>query len=58
MCTKHTLYDILVADHFKVEIGLLYDLPTAKSVATEPLTPDDWEILVNAFHITYRDVLN
>jgi hypothetical protein len=51
MWKKHTLYDILVADRFKVEIGLLYDLPTAKSVATEPLTPDDWEILVNAFHI-------
>ncbi|ETW75050.1 AAA family ATPase, CDC48 subfamily [Heterobasidion irregulare TC 32-1] len=28
-----------------VEIGLLHDLPTAKSVATEPLTADDWEIL-------------
>ncbi len=56
MRTKHTLYDSLVADPFKVEIGLLYDLPTAKSVATEPLTPDDWEILVNAFHITSRHV--
>lgn len=54
MWTKHTLYDILAANRFKVEIGLLYDLPTAKSVATEPLTPDDWEILVNDFHITYK----
>lgn len=35
--TVHTL---------KVEVGLLYNLPIAKSVATEPLTPDDWEILV------------
>ncbi|KAI9441226.1 AAA-domain-containing protein [Lactarius indigo] len=35
-----------------VEIGLLYDLPTAKSVATEPLTPDDWEILeLHADHV-------
>lgn len=31
----------------KVEIGLLYDLPTAQSVGTEPLTSDDWEIIVN-----------
>ena len=35
-----------VAHTLKVEVGLLYDLPVAKSVATEPLTPDDWEILV------------
>ncbi|KAI0301591.1 P-loop containing nucleoside triphosphate hydrolase protein [Multifurca ochricompacta] len=35
-----------------VEIGLLYDLPQAKSVATEPLTPDDWEILeLHAEHV-------
>lgn len=35
-----------------VEVGLLYDLPTAKSVATEPLTPDDWEILeLHAEHV-------
>lgn len=32
----------------KVEIGLLHDLPLAKSVATEPLTSDDWEIIVNS----------
>jgi peroxin-1 len=30
-----------------VEIGLLHDLPVAKSVATEPLSADDWEILVH-----------
>lgn len=30
-----------------VEIGLLHDLPVAKSIATEPLTADDWEILVS-----------
>ena len=30
----------------QVEIGLLYDLGHATSVATEPLTADDWEILV------------
>ncbi|EJT96675.1 AAA-domain-containing protein [Dacryopinax primogenitus] len=28
-----------------VEIGLLHDLPIAKSVIAEPLTADDWEIL-------------
>ncbi|KAM6502170.1 P-loop containing nucleoside triphosphate hydrolase protein [Amanita muscaria] len=28
-----------------VEIGLLYDLPFAKSVGAEPLTSDDWEII-------------
>ncbi|KAF8331356.1 P-loop containing nucleoside triphosphate hydrolase protein [Cantharellus anzutake] len=27
------------------EIGLLYDLPVAKSISAEPLTADDWEIL-------------
>jgi peroxin-1 len=31
----------------KVDIGLLYDLPLAKSVGTEPLTSDDWEIIVS-----------
>jgi peroxin-1 len=40
----------------KVEVGLLYDLPMAKSVATEPLTPDDWEILVRVFDITSRSI--
>ncbi|KAI0249217.1 P-loop containing nucleoside triphosphate hydrolase protein [Lactifluus subvellereus] len=35
-----------------VEVGLLHDLPTATSVATEPLTPDDWEILeLHAEHV-------
>ncbi|KAI0053237.1 AAA-domain-containing protein [Auriscalpium vulgare] len=35
-----------------VEIGLLHNLHTAKSVATEPLTPDDWEILeLHADHV-------
>ncbi|KAI9462642.1 AAA-domain-containing protein [Russula earlei] len=35
-----------------VEVGLLYDLPVANSVATEPLTPDDWEILeLHAEHV-------
>ena len=29
-----------------MEIGLLHDLAYAKSVGTEPLTADDWEILV------------
>ncbi|KAG5645414.1 hypothetical protein DXG03_006238 [Asterophora parasitica] len=35
-----------------VEIGLLHDLPWAKSVATEPLTSDDWEIIeIHASHV-------
>ncbi|TFY82022.1 hypothetical protein EWM64_g1986 [Hericium alpestre] len=35
-----------------VEIGLLHDLPFAKSVTTEPATPDDWEILeLHADHV-------
>jgi peroxin-1 len=34
-----------------VEIGLLYDLPFAKSVGAEPLTADDWEIIeIHASH--------
>jgi len=41
-----------IAHTSKVEVGLLYDLPIAKSVATEPLTADDWEILVRVFNIT------
>ena len=32
---------------FKVEIGLLHDLPFAKCVTAEPLTSDDWEIIVS-----------
>ncbi|KAF8553261.1 AAA-domain-containing protein [Imleria badia] len=35
-----------------VEIGLLYDLPFASSVSTEPLTADDWEIIeLHASHV-------
>ncbi|KAJ3749282.1 P-loop containing nucleoside triphosphate hydrolase protein [Lentinula detonsa] len=35
-----------------VEIGLLHDMAFAKSVATEPLTSDDWEIIViHASHV-------
>lgn len=33
-------------DANQVEIGLLHDMAFAKSVATEPLTSDDWEIIV------------
>lgn len=41
---SHLLYVCL----YQVEIGLLHDLGYAKSVATEPATSDDWEILVSA----------
>ncbi|KAH7922507.1 AAA-domain-containing protein [Leucogyrophana mollusca] len=35
-----------------VEIGLLHDLAFASSVATEPVTPDDWEIIeIHASHV-------
>ncbi|KAI6040613.1 P-loop containing nucleoside triphosphate hydrolase protein [Pisolithus marmoratus] len=35
-----------------VEIGLLHDLPYASSVATEPITPDDWDIVeIHASHV-------
>ncbi|KAG7090976.1 hypothetical protein E1B28_010043 [Marasmius oreades] len=35
-----------------VEIGLLYDMASAKSVGTEPLTSDDWEIIeIHASHV-------
>ncbi|KAJ7076895.1 P-loop containing nucleoside triphosphate hydrolase protein [Mycena belliarum] len=35
-----------------VEIGLVHDLSLAVSVATEPLTPDDWEIIdIHASHV-------
>ncbi|KAI0032780.1 AAA-domain-containing protein [Vararia minispora EC-137] len=35
-----------------VEIGLAHDLPHAKTVMAEPLTPDDWEILeLHAEHV-------
>ncbi|KAF5321496.1 hypothetical protein D9619_001501 [Psilocybe cf. subviscida] len=35
-----------------VEIGLLHDLPPAKSFGTEPLTSDDWEIIeIHASHV-------
>jgi peroxin-1 len=30
-----------------VEIGLLHDLPQAKMVITEPISADDWEIIVS-----------
>ncbi|KAJ4483721.1 P-loop containing nucleoside triphosphate hydrolase protein [Lentinula aciculospora] len=35
-----------------VEVGLLHDMAIAKSVATEPLTSDDWEIIeIHASHV-------
>ena len=36
----------LLLTRVQVEIGLLHDLPYATAVSTEPLTADDWEILV------------
>ncbi|KIJ51215.1 hypothetical protein M422DRAFT_223669 [Sphaerobolus stellatus SS14] len=33
------------AEGSTVEIGLLHDRPVAKSVSTEPISSDDWEIL-------------
>jgi hypothetical protein len=41
-----------------VEIGLLHDLPLAKSVAAEPFAPDDWEIIVNSTQFRCHHVLN
>ena len=35
-----------LAEGTVVEIGVLHDLPVAKSISTEPLSVDDWEILV------------
>ena len=32
---------------YKVEIGLLHDLAFAKGVGAEPVTSDDWEIIVS-----------
>ena len=61
--SKETWYEqsfrffLFVAHISKVEVGLLYDLPIAKSVATEPLTADDWEILVRVFDITPKQLL-
>ncbi|KAJ7874791.1 P-loop containing nucleoside triphosphate hydrolase protein [Mycena olivaceomarginata] len=38
--------------HDLVEIGLVHDLPLATSVATEPLTADDWDIIdIHASHV-------
>lgn len=51
-----SLLHYFVAHVAKVEVGLLYDLPIAKSVATEPLTPDDWEILVHVLSIASRPI--
>ncbi|KAG1873799.1 P-loop containing nucleoside triphosphate hydrolase protein [Suillus subluteus] len=35
-----------------VELGLLYDLPYAKTVGTEPLSADDWDIVeLHAAHV-------
>lgn len=31
----------------KVEIGLLHDLAQAKTVITEPISADDWDIIVS-----------
>lgn len=37
-----------------VEIGLLHDLSIAQSISTEPLTADDWEILVRFSCLIHR----
>jgi hypothetical protein len=38
----------------KVDLSLLYDLPTAQSVGTEPVSADDWEIIVSIGYNTLR----
>jgi hypothetical protein len=38
----------------KVEIGLLHDLPRAKMVFTEPITADDWEIIVSNQNLGFK----
>lgn len=48
VCTyKYVISFTLPDPLFQVEIGLLYDLSRASTVSTEPVTPDDWEILVS-----------
>jgi hypothetical protein len=46
-CMSHSLSQIVSSERVKLEIGLLHDVPIAKSVNTEPLTSDDWEIMVH-----------
>ena len=41
-----------------VEIGLLHDLSIAQSLSTEPLTADDWEILVRLNYLPEPKVEN
>ncbi|KAI5828762.1 AAA-domain-containing protein [Schizophyllum commune Tattone D] len=44
--------DLGLAQGSLVEIGLLHDLPFAKSVGTEPVSSDDWEIIeLHAGHV-------
>ncbi|KAL1746204.1 P-loop containing nucleoside triphosphate hydrolase protein [Schizophyllum fasciatum] len=44
--------DLGLAQGALVEIGLLHDLPFAKSVGTEPASSDDWEIIeLHAGHV-------
>lgn len=45
---RHVLFDSANPTDVraKLEIGLLHDLDVAKSVSTEPVSSDDWEILV------------
>jgi hypothetical protein len=39
--------------NIKVEVGLIHDLPIAKAVNTEPVSEDDWEILVGTLGLEY-----
>ena len=39
----------------KVEIGLLQDLGVASSVVTEPVSTDDWEIIVGDFLSSWNE---
>jgi len=49
VCFDHSHSFKLCLSCAQVEIGLLHDMPIAKSVGTEPLTSDDWEIIVRPF---------
>lgn len=38
----------------QVDIGLLHDLPVAVSVTAEPVSEDDWEVIVRWILFMYK----
>lgn len=45
---------VAVLNPRQLELGLVHNLPVASSVSTEPISSDDWEILVSSCRMSWN----